>query len=99
MKLDVQLNIFKEQTADFLNNLKISEELNDKFKKDNYTLNERNEYLDKINTDLMFDISNNKISENKSQEEKENKFKEMYKSYDDVSIFNFVYIINYLELN
>lgn len=89
MKLDVQLNKIKEQT-ELLNSLKISEELNEKLKKDNYTLNERNEYLDKINTDLMYDISNNKISENKSQEEKENKFKEMCKSYDDVSIFNFV---------
>lgn len=34
----------------------------------------------------MQDISNNKMSENKNQEEKEKKFEEMCKSYDDVSI-------------
>lgn len=83
--LNNNLNKIKDQEQ-LIDMLKITEELNDTLKKDNFTLKERNECLEKTNTDLIDDISNNKISVNKIQEEKENQFKDMCKNYDDVSI-------------
>jgi len=77
-----------------LNDLKITEQLNVTLKNENLTLKERNQYLEKINTDLTDDISNNKLSQNKILEDKENKFKEMCKNYDNVSFLNCMYYIN-----
>jgi len=68
-------------------NLKISEELNDKLKKDNFTLKEHNEYLEEINKNLVEEISSIKLSQHRIQEETENKFKDMCENYDNVSIF------------
>jgi len=77
-QLDMQSNIIKEQS-----------ELNDKLKKDNFTLKEQNEYLEKINTNLVEDISSIKLSHQGIQEETENKFKDMCENYDNVSILVF----------
>lgn len=84
-QLDMQLNMIKDQ-SELCHNLKIFEELNEKLKKDNYTLKEQNEYLEQINTNLMDDISNIKLSQHGIQEETENKFKDMCENYDNVSI-------------
>lgn len=78
------MNKVEEQTK--LKEFKISEELNDALKKDNFTLNERNTYLEKINTELMNEINNNTISINKVREEKEMEFQDMCTNYDGVSI-------------
>jgi len=80
----MQLNIIKEQT-DLLNNLKVTDELNDMLKNDNCSLKECNEYLEKVNTELMDNINSNKLSLNKSEND-ETKFKDMCKNYEDVSI-------------
>lgn len=77
-QLDIQSNIIKEQS-----------ELNDELKKDNFTLKEHNEYLEKINTNLVEDISSIKLSQQGIQEETENKFKDMCENYDNVSILVF----------
>lgn len=82
--MDVQMNKVEEQTK--LEAFKISEELNDALKKDNFTLNERNTYLEKINADLMDEINNNTMSLNKVREEKEMEFQDMCTNYDGVSI-------------
>jgi len=87
-QLDIQSNIIKEQ-SELCDNLKIFEELNDKLKKDNFTLKEQNEYLEQINTNLVEDISSIKLSQQGIQEETENKFKDMCESYDNVSILNY----------
>jgi len=68
-----------------LNNLKVTEELNDLLKNDNCSLKERNEYLEKVNTELKDNINNNKLSLNQSEKD-ETKFKDMCKNYEDVSI-------------
>lgn len=67
----------------------MSEELNDSLKARNFTLNERNEYLEKMNKDLVNDVGNIKVSEAKIQEEVENKYKDLCANYDNVSIFNY----------
>lgn len=77
--LNDNLSKIKDQEK-FIDMLKVTEELNYTLKKDNFDLKERNECLEKINTDLMDNISNNKV-----QEEKENQLKDMCKNYDDVS--------------
>jgi len=82
--VDVQLNRIEEQT-EILNTLKIAEEMNASLNNDNCILKERNEYLEKVNTDLMDNINSNKLSQNKIEEEKETKFKDMCKNYDNVS--------------
>ncbi|CAI6367878.1 unnamed protein product [Macrosiphum euphorbiae] len=82
-QIDIQSNIIKEQ-SELCDNLKIFEELNDKLKKDNFTLKEQNEYLEKINTNLVEDISSIKLSQQGIQEETENKFKDMCENYDNL---------------
>ncbi|XP_025205575.1 putative leucine-rich repeat-containing protein DDB_G0290503 isoform X2 [Melanaphis sacchari] len=82
-QLDMQLNMIKEQ-SELCDNLKKIEELNEKLKKDNYTLKEQNEYLEKINTNLVEDISNIKLSQHEIQEETEKKFKNMCENYDNL---------------
>ncbi|KAL5233349.1 hypothetical protein ACI65C_000759 [Semiaphis heraclei] len=82
-QLDIQSNIIKEQ-SELCDNLKISEELNDKLKKDNFALKEHNEYLEEINKKLMEEISSIKLSQHRIQEETENKFKEMCENYDNL---------------
>ncbi|KAL4131207.1 hypothetical protein QTP88_008548 [Uroleucon formosanum] len=72
-QLDIQSNLIKEQS-----------ELNDELKKDNFTLKEHNEYLEKINTNLVEDISTIKLSQQGIQEETENKFKDMCENYDNL---------------
>lgn len=81
----MQLSIVTEQT-ELLENLKMSEELNDTLKKDNLILKERNEHLEKINHNIMEDVNKSKLSLNEIQEEKENQFKEMCNNYDEVSM-------------
>lgn len=76
----------KEQTQ-LLYNLKISEELNDTLKKDNLCLKEDNEYLEKKHASFVEDFNKLKLSHKKIQEEKERKFEDMCKKYDDVSLF------------
>jgi len=71
-------------------NLKISEELNDKLKKDYFTLKEQNEYLEEINTNLVEEISSIKLSQRRIQDETENKFKDMCENYDNVSILKYL---------
>jgi len=87
-QLDIQSNIIKGQ-SELSDNLKIFEELNDKLKKDNFTLKEQNEYLEQINTNLVEDISSIKLSQQGIQEETKNKFKDMCENYDNVSILVF----------
>ncbi|XP_022182336.1 putative leucine-rich repeat-containing protein DDB_G0290503 isoform X2 [Myzus persicae] len=82
-QLNIQSNIVKEQ-SELLDNLKIIEELNDKLKKDNFTLKEQNEYLEQINTNLVEDISSIKSSQHGIQEETESKFKDMCENYDNL---------------
>ncbi|XP_060840670.1 putative leucine-rich repeat-containing protein DDB_G0290503 isoform X2 [Rhopalosiphum padi] len=82
-QLDMQLNTIKEQ-SELCDNLKILEELNEKLKKDNYTLKEQNEYLEQINTNLVEDNSNIKLSQRGIQEETEKKFKDMCENYDNL---------------
>lgn len=87
-QLDIQSNIMKEQ-LELCDNLKIFEELNDKLKKDNFTLKEQNEYLVQINTNLVEEISSIKLSQQEIQEETDNKFKDMCENYDNVSILKY----------
>ncbi|XP_060869065.1 interaptin-like isoform X2 [Metopolophium dirhodum] len=82
-QLHIQSNIIKEQ-SELCDNLKIFEELNEKLKKDNFTLKEQNEYLEQINTNLVEDISSIKLSQQGIQEETENKFKDMCENYDNL---------------
>ncbi|CAH1715591.1 putative leucine-rich repeat-containing protein DDB_G0290503 isoform X2 [Aphis gossypii] len=82
-QLEIQLSMIKDQ-SELCHNLKIFEELNEKLKKDNYTLKEQNEYLEQINTNLVDDISNIKLSQHGIQEETENKFKNMCENYDNL---------------
>ncbi|KAL5233440.1 hypothetical protein ACI65C_000850 [Semiaphis heraclei] len=82
-QLDIQSNIIKEQ-SELCDNLKISEKLNDKLKKDNFALKEHNEYLEEINKNLAEEISSIKLSQHRIQEETENKFKEMCDNYDNL---------------
>ncbi|KAL5234730.1 hypothetical protein ACI65C_002140 [Semiaphis heraclei] len=82
-QLDIQSNVIKEQ-SELCDNLKISEELNDKLKKDNFALKEHNEYLEEINKNLLEEISSIELSQHRIQEETENKFKEMCENYDNL---------------
>lgn len=63
--------------------LKITEELNDTLKKDNFILKERNESLEEINTNLM-----DEIITNNSKIDKVN-----IKNYDYVNISYFTVLI------
>jgi len=87
-QLDIQSNIIKEQ-SELCDKLKIFEELNNKLKKDNFTLKEQNEYLVQINTNLEEDISGIKLSQQEIQEETDNKFKDMCENYENVSILKY----------
>ncbi|VVC25614.1 Hypothetical protein CINCED_3A025852 [Cinara cedri] len=81
-QLDLKLKTIEDQSKLF-DNLKQSEELNDMLKKNNFTLKERIEYLEKINNELMDDISNNIVYQNTIQEENENKYKHTLKDYEE----------------
>lgn len=86
-QLNAQLQLVKEQT-ELLENQKISVELNDKLKKDNLILKQRNEDLEKTNRDIMEGLNKNKLSQNEIQVEKEIQFQEMCNNYDKVSILS-----------
>lgn len=77
--------IIKEQ-AESVDNLKIVEELNDALKKDNLSLKEGYEYLKKNYANLMEDMSKLKLSREEIQEENENKIKDIYKHFENVSM-------------
>lgn len=81
----MKLTLIKEQT-ELLNNLKISEELNDALKKDNFSLKEHKESLEKNHTCLLEEISKMELSHKEILEEKESKFKDMCNNYDNVSV-------------
>lgn len=83
--LDEQSNITKEQT-ELLNKIKLFDDLNEELKKDNMIFKERNEQLEKMNAELVNDISKNTLLQNEIQKEKESKFKEMCITYDNVCL-------------
>ncbi|VVC25613.1 Hypothetical protein CINCED_3A019754 [Cinara cedri] len=87
-QLDLKLKTIEDQTEVIIDNLKQSDIL----KKDNCTLKERIQHLEKTNDGLMDDISQNVVYQKTIQEEKENN----YKNYDH-TLKN--YEENILQLN
>lgn len=64
----------------------MTKELNESIAKENCCLKERYEQLEIVNTSLMNDINTYKLSQNEQKEQNEIQFKNMCKSYDEVSI-------------
>lgn len=81
----MQLNINKEQ-IELLDKMNLSDNMNNELKIDNIVLKERNEQLEKINKDLVDDISKKTLFQNEMQEQEESKFNDMCKTYDNVCI-------------